>query len=448
MSINTQKIRIYFAGLFALWTILAAGYSVSQYVEMRSGITELAKKEANIAFLKDTLYRKWASSHGGVYVPVSGDSPPNPYLAHVQNRDIKSPDGTQLTLVNPAYMTRQVYDMAGGNVVQGHLTSDKLLNPINKPDKWETKALDAIYSGVSVFSEVSEIKGEPFLRFMKPFMTEEGCLKCHAQQGYQIGDIRGGISLAVPLKNYYDTFSGELYRNTAVNITAWFFGIFILWFSYTRLTALMVKEEKLNREKDDILRELNHRVKNNLQIISSIIDIHKSRDAYASDEFLDDIQGRLVSMSAMHSMFVNEKGYIGVDSGEYLKQLVDYFESSYSGKILNNVKIILDADSVVLSGTQAVSCGLIINELLTNSYKYAFNGGHENPEVRVSFKADGDKAVLGYSDNGSGFVYDEVSEKQDSYGFLLIGSMAAKLGAEMNISGEGGMKADFSFVIV
>lgn len=75
---------------------------------LEQSLTGLAESEANAAFQKDLTYRLWAAMQGGVYVPPTDQTPPNPYLAHVPDRDIKTREGRSLTLVNPAYMTRQV----------------------------------------------------------------------------------------------------------------------------------------------------------------------------------------------------------------------------------------------------------------------------------------------------------------------------------------------------
>ena len=184
-----------------LWTVAVICSLIWSYSALKANTLEVAKSEARIAFQKDLLYRKWAARHGGVYVPKTSETPPNPYLPNSLERDISTPSGKALTLVNPAYMTRQVFELAtkDSDLVQGHITS---LNPINKenaPDPWERGALKAFEGGVKEFCEISSIGGQQYLRLMRPFITEQPCLKCHARQGYKIGDIRGGISVSVPL---------------------------------------------------------------------------------------------------------------------------------------------------------------------------------------------------------------------------------------------------------
>jgi hypothetical protein len=91
--------------------------------------------------MKDVVYRRWNAGHGGIYVPVTDETPPNPYL-EVPERDITTQSGVVLTLMNPAYMTRQVHELgAKAFGIQGHITSLNPIRPANAPDSWEARAL-------------------------------------------------------------------------------------------------------------------------------------------------------------------------------------------------------------------------------------------------------------------------------------------------------------------
>ena len=160
--------------------------------------------QAHSIIHKDKSLRNWAASHGGVYVPVDERTPPNPYLTHVPNRDITYKE-MNLTLMNPAYMLRQVIQEHEGLYgAKSKITSLKPLNPHNTPDAWETKALKEVETNSlhEYFEFIQEADGEK-LRFLEPFHVEPDCLKCHASQGYQVGDVRGGISVTIPMTHYY-----------------------------------------------------------------------------------------------------------------------------------------------------------------------------------------------------------------------------------------------------
>ncbi|MBI5329850.1 MAG: diguanylate cyclase [Betaproteobacteria bacterium] len=191
----------------AAWALVVTASLLWNIRQVDHSIETLALAEARFHFEKDVLYRRWASSHGGVYVPVSEKTPPNPYLSHVAERDVVTPSGRRLTLINPAYMTRQVNELASDDGVIGHITSLKPLRPENRADAWETRALHAFENGAHEYGSLEDLRGQPYFRYMRPFRTESACLKCHAEQGYKEGDIRGGVSMSLPYSRYANHFS-------------------------------------------------------------------------------------------------------------------------------------------------------------------------------------------------------------------------------------------------
>jgi len=204
-------------GLLLFWNL---------YTQKKTAIL-LAENNARVSWEKDVLFRLWAARHGGVYVPVSKNTPPNPYL-DVPNRDVTI-NGRPYTLVNPAYMTRQLYEMAKKKLaIQGHITSLKPIRPANKADLWEHKALVSFEHGQKEFKEVVHINGQPYMRLMRPFITKKACLRCHAKQGYKIGDIRGGISITVPLSSYLAQYAINAKRLWIAFAGIWLAGCIII----------------------------------------------------------------------------------------------------------------------------------------------------------------------------------------------------------------------------
>ncbi len=187
----------------AAWT-LGVGLSFAWNVSQIRRLTEdQALVEARSTLQKDIVYRKWATAHGGVYVPVTDQTPPSPFLSHIPERDLTTPSGRRLTLVNPAYMTRQVQEL-GRDLYgsRGHITSLRPIREENAPDAWERLGLVAFESGTPEVGSLESVGGEAVFRFMRPLVTEAGCLKCHAHQGYEAGDVRGGVSVSVPMAPY------------------------------------------------------------------------------------------------------------------------------------------------------------------------------------------------------------------------------------------------------
>ena len=219
--------------------VIAVSYGLDLHQEEHSVLT-MAGVEARSHFEKDLVYRRWAAQHGGVYVPRSERTPPNPYLDHLPERDVTTTAGAQMTLVNPAYMTRQVHELAATQYgVRGHITSLDPLRPENRPDAWETQALQSFEAGAREAMEGAQIDGQPFLRFMRPMITEAGCLKCHAAQGYKFGQIRGGISVSVPLSPYLEANAQNHRMHQIWHIVVAVLGLCGLWLAARMHTRLL-----------------------------------------------------------------------------------------------------------------------------------------------------------------------------------------------------------------
>jgi two-component system NtrC family sensor kinase len=194
---KTRRIRnllILVGALFAVGTALSLQENFTQVREDRY---QLAVSTGKILFRTIVATRTWNASHGGVYVPVTETVRPNPYLT-VPNRDVRTIDGRELTLVNPAYMTRLVGEILAREGYTVHITSLKVLRPGNAPDDWERAALQRFEKGSALEYSLTGPAGNRVFRYMEPLKTETACLLCHAKQGYKVGDVRGGIGIAFP----------------------------------------------------------------------------------------------------------------------------------------------------------------------------------------------------------------------------------------------------------
>jgi len=186
--------------LAVFWTVVTVVSLVWNTRQVRELVLEQAQIELRSSFFKDLSFRNWATRHGGVYVPVTPETQPDPYVANIPERDVRTPSGRLLTLINPALMVRQFNEMtAGGGGARGHLSSLNPINPLNRPDAWEAGALVKFGQGVEEISGIAEIEGAPWLRLIRPMKMGHKCLGCHVGQGYQEGDLAGGISVSVPL---------------------------------------------------------------------------------------------------------------------------------------------------------------------------------------------------------------------------------------------------------
>ncbi len=196
--------------LFILFSLMIiAGAAFFARYQIKKSIHHLAKAESNAFFNEIVIMRAWNSMHGGVYVPVSPISPPNPYLED-SLRDLTTTNGLQLTMINPAYMTRQISEISNEKrKITYHITSLKPIRPANKADQWERKALISFENGQREAFGTTQYRGKKQFRYMAPLVVEESCLKCHAKQGYKIGEIRGGISVSKPYRFYENIISKQ-----------------------------------------------------------------------------------------------------------------------------------------------------------------------------------------------------------------------------------------------
>ena len=187
---------IYLCGVLLFGTLLALEWRL-----IDRSVAAIARERGAALFSLIETTREWNAMHGGVYVVVDETTRPNPWLKHPA-RDLQTSDGVRLTMVNPAYMTRQIADLAlHADGARLHITSLKPIRPENRADDWEAEALARFEAGereVLALVEGAEEGRGPVHRYMAPLVVREPCLQCHAEQGYVLGDIRGGISVTMP----------------------------------------------------------------------------------------------------------------------------------------------------------------------------------------------------------------------------------------------------------
>jgi putative nucleotidyltransferase with HDIG domain len=248
-----------------LWSVLLLGILLVIIKNNYNYAEKIAKHEAQTSVNKDLAYRSWVASHGGVYVPETKRTPPSPYLKNIKDRDFHAIN-KDFTLMNPAYtLSQMMKDYTKLYGIKTHITSKRLLNPKNKPDNWETYALDKIEEDRKQYYEISDIDGQKYFRLMNPLITKKSCLKCHAFQGYKIGDIRGGVSVSIPMK--------ELYNDAFYNSMIIFFAFVIIWIlGLISIRVFSTKISKYIDEKERLYEEYMY----------GLVNIIERRDAYTA----------------------------------------------------------------------------------------------------------------------------------------------------------------------
>ncbi len=251
--------------LVLIWTLLISSISTVSLYRNYDYAKLIAIESAKTSVNKDMAYRSWVSSHGGVYVPTDERTPPNKYLDQVKNRDFNIND-KNYTLMNPAYTLAQMMnDYSKLYGVKTKITSQSLLNPKNRPDEWETFALEKIAITKKQFYELSDIKDASYLRLMNPLITEKSCLKCHANQGYKVGDLRGGVSISIPMKSLYSDVTKKNIFEVSIFLLIWLIGILFLFYVYRRLHIVFMERQNMYE-----------------QYIYGLVDIVEKRDYYTA----------------------------------------------------------------------------------------------------------------------------------------------------------------------
>jgi two-component sensor histidine kinase len=195
-------------------------------------------------------------------------------------------------------------------------------------------------------------------------------------------------------------------------------------------------------EKETLLKEIHHRVKNNLQIINSLIRLqsHYMSPTNFKDR-LEDTENRIRCMALVHEKLYNSQDLSKLDSESYIIELAENLKSAYEFDI--EVKLEFNIKKIQLSIDTLIPLGLIINEIISNSLKYAFTG-LEKGKINITLEQK-DNITLTISDNGIGadLSYDELSE--DSLGMELIDSLCSQLNGEFNLVTENGFCYTFTF---
>ncbi|OQX19644.1 MAG: hypothetical protein BWK76_03905 [Desulfobulbaceae bacterium A2] len=242
----------WFFRLTLLWTVFVAALLLAGILRMRGTMLEQVRVQLRASIAQDLVYRHWAAVHGGVYVPVTEETPPNPALSHLKERDISTPSGRPLTLMNPAYMTRQVHELVRKSTgLHSHLTSLRPIRQANEADEWERRALEQFEQRVPEVSEILTEDGEPVLRLMLPLLVEAPCLKCHAQQGYREGEIRGGLSVTRPLSGILALWQREYRAEMLRMLLLWAVGLLGLFWTLRANDRNLAREQRATRRARD-----------------------------------------------------------------------------------------------------------------------------------------------------------------------------------------------------
>jgi len=252
---------------------------------------------------------------------------------------------------------------------------------------------------------------------------------------------------AIGVQNYEDK---NIYKNKDLEILNIVSGQIATAINRKKMTD-QLKTSLL--EKEILLKEIHHRVKNNLQIIYSLINLQARHLSKERDkELLRQTQNRIKTMALIHEKLYKSKGIAKIDFCYYVKDLVATLFHSY-GVYKDEIILVINIKNILLDLDKAIPCSLIINELVSNSIKHAFSSSlkktagkyQRNQKIIIDFRRDNGKYHLCVADNGKGFPENLDFQNTDSLGLQLVNTLAEQLHAEIQMTRKGGTKLQISF---
>ena len=217
---------------------------------------------------------------------------------------------------------------------------------------------------------------------------------------------------------------------------------------FRNITEKKLVQDKIKKslvEKEVLLKEIHHRVKNNLQIISSLLSLQANQiqNEHAKEKYQESI-GRIKSMSIIHELLYKSKNLATINIRDYLQELVSYISKTYNLSGQARVELVFDINEEGIDINKAIPCGIIINELLSNAFKYAFPGDRKG-KITIEFARTGTKHYkLKVSDDGVGLLKKINLENPETLGLQLINSLVEQLDGKVKVNYEKGT----SFTIV
>lgn len=411
------------------WTFVIVVLFVVNVVSNRRQVLETARTQARSIYQRDVIDRHWVAGLGGVYVPITKNTQPNPYMPDYPGRDVTTTTGEKLTLVIPIYLTRLIFDLSAEICnVKGHITSMRPVRPKNRPDKWETSAFVAFARGEKEVSSVEKIGGESYLRLMTPLMTDKECLQCHAKDGYRAGEIRGGISVAVPMQQLWIISWQNIILSTISFAILWLAGLSGIFTGATRLRLTIQQRDKAEQEINTLNQNLSAQTK-------ELENANRELEAF-NYTAAHDLRGPLNNIGLYFQAFqqlygakldetCNELLTSGCEEVQRMSQLIDVLLefsklsnvephrenidlSVVAREIAARLKstsperryVFRIADGVIVNGDPKL-LRVALDNLLSNAWKYT--GNKEEAVIEFGATEINGKQVYFVRDNGNGF---------------------------------------------
>ena len=319
-------------------------------------------------------------------------------------------------------------------------SANRILEALNST-VWQTKnfhSLAKAYSGLERYREAYETLTR-YVDANGKIMAEDNNQKIAEMQAAYDVEIKDAAIVVLNKENELKNTQRNFFIVVALSLFATAALVLYLYRQKRKSNTLLSEKnkviEKSLQEREVLLKEIHHRVKNNLQIISSLLSLQsKSVHDEAAQVAVNESRNRVKSMSLIHEQLYTEDNLAGVSMLSYIEHLVDSLSNSY-GVNRDRVNWKVEADPFILDVDTAIPLGLILNELVSNAFKYAFPDDRPG-QITVSLKRAGDELNFSVSDDGVGMP--EGGKSKNSFGYSLVNSLMRKLKADMNILNKKG----------
>ncbi len=462
--------------LLAFWTVALGGLLAWTYRLEKQHSESLLQEQGRAFFQEIVSVREWNAGHGGVYVAVTEATQPNPYLLKDPTRDLETTDGRKLTKINPAYMTRQIAEIAAGNDKVGfHITSLNPIRPANKASEWERVALKSFDQGQKEYGKLLTTESGSTYRYMAPLYIKPSCLACHEVQGYSLGDVRGGISVTLAADQLVSTRETDSFSHSLGYGGIWMVGFLGISGSFVAILRKKRVAEEANRLKGEFLANISHEIRTPLNGIMGMTEV--TLDTKLTGEQRSNLElVRTSSLTLLH-LLNDILDFSKIEAGRLRLEKAMFDPQEVVAHVVGRMEGLARKKELELRWTavsglplRVVGDELRLNQVLTNLLDNAVKFTAQGVvELRMELEeGDGDKGEhrihFSVSDTGMGIprhkldmIFESFTQADGSLsrmhggtglGLAIVKRLADLMGGEVWVESEEGKGSVFHFTAV